>query len=184
MQLILSQFKNSLRPAYTDFHITQSILIDYTTHTGGGKKGNRDGVGIASVTKVVFPLYPHVSNILHCLLPGLRRTHIDTQTEPLSCHTKRPSGLALILPSPFLPALSPLLWLFARHLIFLFNNQPWKCVGRKMSKYRCSHNSSHHECTANSPQHNEETKQSDALPFADHYWEQWLEKIRRWTSFM
>ncbi len=42
MQLILSQFKNRLRPAYTvrpsDFHTVQFILIDYTAHTGGKKK--------------------------------------------------------------------------------------------------------------------------------------------------
>lgn len=108
MQLILSQFKNRLRPAYTahpDFHTMQSVLIDYTTHTGRGgkkkKKGNRDRVGIATVTRVVFPLYPRVSNILHCLLLGLSHTH----TQQLSCHKKRPSGLASTLPSPFLPAL-------------------------------------------------------------------------------
>lgn len=37
-----------------------------------------------------------------------------------------------------------------------------------MSKYRRSHNSSHHERAANSLQHCEETKQSDALLFALH----------------
>lgn len=33
-------------------------------------------------------------------------------------------------------------------IIFLFNNQPWKRVGRKTSKYSPSHDSTRHQCTA------------------------------------
>lgn len=43
MQLILSQFKNSLRPAYTNFHTARAILIDCTAHAA--KEGGGDVAG-------------------------------------------------------------------------------------------------------------------------------------------
>lgn len=46
-------------------------------------------------------------------------------------------------PSPLPPLAHPL-----HVIIFLFNNQPWKRVGRKTSKYSHSHDSTRHECTA------------------------------------
>ncbi len=53
------------------------------------------------------------------------------------------SWLAGTLPSPY-PSLAHALHV----IIFLFNNQPWKRVGRKTSKYSHSHDSTRHECTA------------------------------------
>lgn len=50
----------------------QSILTDYTTaHSPKRKKKeNRDRVTVATISRVVFPLHPHVSDILYCLLLG------------------------------------------------------------------------------------------------------------------
>ncbi len=46
-------------------------------------------------------------------------------------------------------SLSPPRLAHALHvIIFLFNNQPWKGVGRKTSKYSHIHDSTRHECTA------------------------------------
>ncbi len=52
------------------------------------------------------------------------------------------SWLAGTLPLP-----SPPRSCSSRHF-FLFNNQPWKGVGRKTSKYSHIHDSTRHECTA------------------------------------
>lgn len=163
MQLILSQFKNSLRPAYTNFHTAPAILIDCTTHAAkkgvgmwGWGGGNRHRVSVASVTKAVFPLCSSCEQ--HSLLSSPQasdiHTRVRTDTHKQSrCHVMRSGPADWLWFSPPLssPALPLSHRLFARHLIFLFNNQPWKCVGRKMAKYRRSHNSSHNTSAWQTP---------------------------------
>lgn len=112
-KLILRWFENSLRPAYTDFHITQSILTDYNSCTGGSCGGGGNRGSIATVTKVIFPQYPRVGYSLHCLL--LRCTSgavVKSQAQPI--------GFGSPLPFPLRSPLSHRL--FARHFSYLTAN--------------------------------------------------------------
>lgn len=160
--LLREQLKDCL---HTDVHISQSVLTDYcrwtiTLEGCGVGGGNRDS--IATLTKVIFPQYPCVGYILHCLL--LRRTsravvRSQAAAQPIGSRSRSP------LPSPLC---SPRLHrLFARHFIFLFNNQPWKCVGRKMAKYRRSHNSSHGKLSTT--RRGDKTEQGFAVCWSQHW---------------
>lgn len=77
------------------------------------------------------------------LLPGLLGwiCHPPPHSQSIGSPQKGTSWLAGTLPLP--PLAHPL-----HVIIFLFNNQPWKRVGRKTSKYSHSHDSTRHECTA------------------------------------
>lgn len=113
MQLILSWFENSLRPAYTDFHITQSILTDSNSCTGGCVVGEETEAALQQSLKSYF-----LSTLVWATASIVSSS--DAQAELLSSH--RPSRLALALPSPSLSILPISHRLFPRHFSYLTAN--------------------------------------------------------------
>lgn len=97
--------KNGSRPHYITVHnITifasyrQLLLVTVERFTRGKCRQGQYCYNLSSRVSSVASCEPH-SPLSSC------RPLTDTQTEWLSCHKKQPSRLALILPSPFLPAL-------------------------------------------------------------------------------
>lgn len=134
MQLILTYFRNSSKHDYSVISTSSSPpSLPKTPFTVREKCGWVGGFVRVSADS-------HQSCVSSTPCHEQHSPHTHPQWLVMSPEVAQPIGSAS--PLPF-PACSPLSQrLVARHLIFLLNNQPWKCVGRKMSKYRCSHNSS------------------------------------------
>lgn len=112
-QLILGWFENSLRPAYTDFHIRRSILTDYNSRAGGWRGGW--GGGVRTERRHCNSHLSHISSIPSCgLQPPL------SSPRQSCCHVAGSGPADWLRLSPPLPSLfSPLTQALCASLHFL-----------------------------------------------------------------
>lgn len=104
MQLILGWFENSLRPAYTDFHIRRSILTDYNSRGGGWRVeggGWRGGGGEEREAALQQSLKSYFLNPLAWATASI----VFSSAELLSSRSSGPADWLWL--SPPLPSLLP-----------------------------------------------------------------------------